>query len=54
MPMSEADVFAMFVASKAIEQYQGTPFQRLLEMAFRRLTGQLDQSVRFSMGSLDR
>ena len=53
LPMSEADVFALFVASKAIEQYRGTPFQRLLETAFRRLTGRLDESVKFSMGSLD-
>ena len=53
LPMSEADVFALYVASKAIEQYKGTPFQRLLETAFRRLTGRLDESVKFSMGSLD-
>ena len=53
LPMSEADVFALFMASKAIEQYQGTPFQRLLETAFRRLTGRLDENVKFSMGSLD-
>jgi predicted DNA-binding transcriptional regulator YafY len=53
LPVSEADVFALLVASKAIEQYQGTPFQRLLETAFRRLTGWLDESVKFSMGSLD-
>ena len=26
--MSEADLFALFVASKAMEQYLGTPFQR--------------------------
>jgi predicted DNA-binding transcriptional regulator YafY len=53
LPMSEAEVFGLFVASKAIEQYHGTPFQRLLETAFRRLTGRLDESVKFSMGSLD-
>ncbi len=53
LPMSEADVFALYVASKAIEQYKGTPFQRLLETAFRRLTGRLDESVKFSIGSLD-
>ena len=52
-PMSEAEVFGLFVASKAIEQYRGTPFQRLLETAFRRLTGRLEESVKFSMGSLD-
>jgi proteasome accessory factor B len=53
LPMSEAEVFALFVASKAIEQYRGTPFQRLLETAFRRLTGRLAEHVKFSMGSLD-
>ncbi len=53
LPLSEAEVFALFVASKAIEQYKGTPFQRLLETAFRRLTGRLDEHVKFSVGSLD-
>ena len=53
MPMPEADTFTMFVAKKAIEQYRGTPLQRILEATFRKLTGQLDQSVRFSLGSLD-
>lgn len=53
LPMSEAEVFAVFVASKAIEQYRGTPYQRLLETAFRRLTGRLDENVKFSVGSLD-
>jgi len=53
MPMSEADTFALFIASKAIAQYRGTPLQRMLESAFRKLTGQLDQNLRFSLGSLD-
>jgi len=53
MPISEADTFALFIASKAIEQYRGTPLQKMLEATFRKLTGQLDQSVRFSLGSLD-
>lgn len=53
MPMSEADVFTMFVASKAIEQYRGTPLQKMLETTFCKLTGQLDQSIRFSLGNLD-
>lgn len=52
LPMSEADIFGLFVANKAIEQYRGTPFQRVLETAFRRLTGRLDESVKFSLGSL--
>ena len=53
VPMSEADTFTMFVANKAIEQYHGTPLQKMLETTFRKLTGQLDASLRFSLGSLD-
>jgi predicted DNA-binding transcriptional regulator YafY len=53
MPMNEAETFALLVAHKAIAQYHDTPFQRPLEAAFRRLTEQLDQSVRFSMGSVE-
>lgn len=53
IPMSEAETFAVLVAHKAIVQYRGTPFQRPLETAFQRLTGQLDRRVRFSLGSLD-
>jgi len=52
MPMSEADTFALFIASKAIEQYRGTPLQKMLEGTFRKLTGQLDQSVRRFAASL--
>jgi len=39
MPMSEADIFTMFVANRAIEQYHGTPLQKMLETTFRKLTG---------------
>ncbi len=53
MSMDEAETFALLVAHKAIAQYRGTPFQRPLESAFRRLTGQLDQNVRYSMGSVE-
>lgn len=53
LPISEAEVFALLVAHKAIAQYHGTPFARPLEMAFRKLTGQLDRSVQFSLGTLE-
>jgi len=49
LPITEAEVFAMLVAHKAIAQYQGTPFQKPLEMAFRKLTGQLDSRGRYSV-----
>jgi len=51
--VTEAEMFALLVAHKAIAQYHGTPFQQPLETAFRKLTGQLDQSVRFTMSNLD-
>ncbi len=53
MPISEAEVFALLVAHKAIAQYHGTPFERPLEMAFRKLTGQLDCTARFSLSHLE-
>ena len=53
LPVTEAEMFAMLVAHKAIAQYQGTPFQKPLMTAFQRLAGQLDQSARFTLGSLD-
>ena len=53
LPISEAEIFSLLVAHKAIAQYHGTPFERPLEMAFRKLTGQLDRSVQFSLGNLD-
>ena len=52
-PMSEAEVFGLLVANKAIAQYHGTPFAQILEKAYRKLTGQLDAEARFSLGSLD-
>jgi len=53
LPISEAEVFALLVAHKAIAQYHGTPFERPLDMAFRKLTGQLNRSVQFSLGNLE-
>ena len=53
VPMSEADVFTMFVAKKAIEQYHGTPLQKMLEATFRKIMGQLDQSARFILGDME-
>lgn len=53
LPVTEAEMFAMLVAHKAIAQYHGTPFQKPLQTAFQKLAGQLDQSARFTLGSLD-
>jgi predicted DNA-binding transcriptional regulator YafY len=53
LAVTESEMFAMLVAHKAIAQYHGTPFQRPLETAFRKLSGQLDQSTRFTLSNLD-
>jgi proteasome accessory factor B len=50
--MSEAEMFALLVADKAIAQYNGTPFQKPLRMAFQKLTGQLDDRERYSLENL--
>ena len=47
--MTEAEMFALLVADKAVEQYQGTPFHQPLHLAFQKLSGQLDQKARYSL-----
>ena len=51
--ITEAEVFALLVAGKAVTQYRGTSFQRPLEMAFQKLIGQLDQTTCYTLGDLD-
>ncbi len=53
MPITESEIFALLVAHKAIEQYQGTPFERPLMTAFRKISGQLDQQMEYSVGNPD-
>jgi proteasome accessory factor B len=53
MPFSEAEIFALLVAHKAIAQYRGTPYEKPLALAFRRLTGQLDTSAKYMLTNLD-
>ena len=52
LPFSEAEIFALLVAHKAVAQYQGTPFEHPLTLAFHKLTGQLDSSAKYSLGNL--
>lgn len=49
---TEAEMFALLVADKAIAQYHGTPFQKPLRMAFKKLTGQLDAGAKYSLENL--
>lgn len=50
--VTEQEIFALLVAEKAIAQYQGTPFQKPLRMAFQKLTGQLDTGALYSLEHL--
>jgi proteasome accessory factor B len=51
--VTEAEVFALLVAHKAIAQYHGTPFEKPLKAAFEKLTSQLDRTAPFTLSSLD-
>ena len=51
--MTEKEIVGLFVAQKTIAQYQGTSLQPVLDGAFRKMTAQLDDGVRFSLGNLD-
>ena len=51
-PLTEADIFSILVAHKALAQYRGTPFKQPLRTAFRKLTGQLDNRELHSITNL--
>ena len=53
VPVTERELFALCVAHKAIEQYQGTALQQPLELAFQKCLGQLDDQERFTLQNLD-
>jgi predicted DNA-binding transcriptional regulator YafY len=46
--VTEGELLALLVARRALEQYQGTPFHRQLEIAFEKLTGGLKDRISFS------
>ena len=52
LAITEAEMFALLVAHKAIAQYHNTPFQKPLRMAFDKLTGQLDSVKRYWLDNL--
>lgn len=46
--VTEGELLALLVARRALEQYQGTPFHRQLELAFEKLTSGLKDRISFS------
>ena len=51
--VSEGEIVALFVAQKALQQYQGTPFEEPLRTAFRKIGHGLKDAVSFSWSELD-
>ncbi|MEP6699054.1 MAG: WYL domain-containing protein [Verrucomicrobiota bacterium] len=51
--VSEGEITALFVAQKALAQYKGTPFERPLQSAFRKITESLKDRVSFSWTDLE-
>lgn len=51
--VSEGEIAALFVAQKALTQYQGTPFERPLRSAFRKITDGLKDRMSFSWSDLE-
>lgn len=51
--VTERELFALCVAHKAVEQYQGTALQQPLELAFEKCMAQLDDEERFTLQNLD-
>ena len=51
--VSEGEITALLVAQKALAQYKGTPFERPLQTAFRKLTDGLKDRVSFSWSDLE-
>ena len=51
--VSEGEMAALFVAQKALTQYQGTPFERPLRSAFRKITDGLKDRMSFSWSDLE-
>ena len=51
--VSEGEVAALFVAQKALAQYRGTPFERPLRSAFRKIADSLKERVSFSWSDIE-
>ncbi len=51
--VTEGELVAMCVAEKALAQYRGTPFEKPLHAAFRKLTEGLKETVSFAWSDMD-
>lgn len=53
LQLSEGELFAMLVAEKAVQQYRGTPFEKPLVSAFKKMAASLPETVSLSLRDLD-
>jgi proteasome accessory factor B len=51
--VSSGELIALFVAQKALREYEGTVYEQPLTAAFRRLTEQWEDKISFSWSALD-
>jgi len=51
--LSQGELVALYFAEKVLAQYRGTPFERDIESAFRKIQDLLPQAVRVSPAKLD-
>src|SRR5678816_2097993 len=51
--VSEGEVIALFVAQKALAQYRGTSYEKLLHSAFQKIAEGLKDKVSFQWNELD-
>ena len=53
MEVSEGEIVAIFIAQKALAQYQGTSFGKQLKAAFQKITEGLQERVDFNWSEVD-
>lgn len=49
LQITEGELFAMLVAEKALQQYRGTPFERPLMSAFRKMSSALPETISMTL-----
>lgn len=52
--LSEKELFSLLVAQKAMAQYKGSPYQKPLETAFKKITNLLSDNIYYCVKDLDK
>jgi predicted DNA-binding transcriptional regulator YafY len=54
LQISEGELFALLVAEKSLQQYRGTPFEKPLTSAFRKMAGALPDTISLNLADYDK